>query len=75
MVYKISAVNPEPEQPIEFYYYVCYSDITASADGTCTVNFDDCKVPQDGLSHPNHLKSANINIWDMKLWTHFSTIA
>ena len=49
MVYKISAVNPEREQPIEFYYYVCYSDITASADGTCTVNFDDCKVPQDGL--------------------------
>jgi len=75
MVYKISAVNPEPEQPIEFYYYVCYSDITASADGTVLLILMTVKYLKMAFSHPNHLKSANINIWDMKLWTHFSTIA
>lgn len=38
LVYKITAQNPDPEEVIEFYYYVYYSDIIILEDGTCSVD-------------------------------------
>lgn len=48
LVYKISAVNPEPEQEITFYYYVCFKDIVNETDGTISVDLNDYSAPTSG---------------------------
>lgn len=47
-VYKISATNPEPEETVEFYYYIYYSDITALEDGSCSVDLSSYAAPSSG---------------------------
>jgi hypothetical protein len=59
MVYKISAINPEPEQTIDFYYYVSYDDIYLSDDGTCTVDFDDYSSPSSEYFSIEYFKVGN----------------
>lgn len=47
-IYEIQAINPEPEQTVDFYYYVCFNDIIKLADGTCTVDLNSYSVPSSG---------------------------
>ena len=48
LVYRITALNHETNQPMDFYYYARFTDIIMQADGTCTVDFENCAVPQTG---------------------------
>jgi len=41
LIYKINAINPDPEVPVEFYCYVSWEDIIYQPDGTCSVDLND----------------------------------
>lgn len=45
LVYEIQAVNPEPQQTVDFYYYVCFNNIVILEDGTCSVDLSNYTVP------------------------------
>lgn len=46
LLYKISAINPEPETEVNYYYYVHYINVYTSPDGTCT--YDKYQIPLTG---------------------------
>lgn len=48
LVYEILATNPDPEQTVDFYYYVCFNDLIMLADGTCSVDLSSYSVPSSG---------------------------
>ncbi len=50
IVYNITAKNPEPEETINFYYYISYDDIMVSEDGTCVIDMGSYKTPVDGFN-------------------------
>ena len=59
MIYKISATNPDPEETIEYYYYVRYDNIMFLPDGTCSVDIDDCTTPMGGWFSPESFQVGN----------------
>lgn len=48
LIYKITATNPDPEETIEYYYYINYEDIEIQPDGTCSVDINAYKAPDTG---------------------------
>ena len=48
LVYKIQATNTEPEQTVDFYYYVVFDDIIKLSDGTCSVDLSGYRLPSSG---------------------------
>ena len=48
LIYKITATNPDPEETIEFYYYINYADIEIQPDGTCSVDVNSYTAPDTG---------------------------
>ncbi|MDE5679927.1 MAG: hypothetical protein K2I01_05785 [Lachnospiraceae bacterium] len=48
LVYKITATNPDPEEVVEYYYYVYYGDIEIQPDGSCSVDVNTCTAPDTG---------------------------
>ncbi|MBQ9198851.1 MAG: hypothetical protein IJ141_01550 [Lachnospiraceae bacterium] len=59
LIYKISAINPDPEENIDFYYYVCFTDIIMLADGTCSVDLSSYSVPAYGWFDSEGFKVGN----------------
>lgn len=45
LIYEIEATNPKPEQTIDYYYYVCFSNIIILEDGTCSVDLSNYTAP------------------------------
>lgn len=41
LVYKVTAVNPDPATTVEFYYVVSWHDIMYLSDGNCSVDLSD----------------------------------
>lgn len=48
LVYKITVNNPDPEEVIEFYYYVYFGDIAIQPDGSCSVDVNAYVAPDTG---------------------------
>lgn len=48
LVYKIQAKNPDPEQIVDFYYYVRFNDIVMLDDGECSVDLSNYIAPVSG---------------------------
>lgn len=48
LIYKITATNPDPEEVIEYYYYIHYEDIEVLPDGTCSVDINAYTAPDTG---------------------------
>lgn len=48
LIYKITAANPNPEETIEYYYYINYEDIEIQPDGTCSVDIEAYTAPDTG---------------------------
>lgn len=59
LIYKISATNPDPEETIEYYYYVRYDNIMFLPDGTCSVDIDNCTTPMGGWFSPESFQVGN----------------
>lgn len=59
MIYKITATNPNPEETIEFYYYINYADIEIQPDGTCSVDVNAYKAPDTGWFATETFKVGN----------------
>ena len=59
LIYNISATNPDPEETIEYYYYVRYDNIMFLPDGTCSVDIDDCTTPMGGWFSPESFQVGN----------------
>lgn len=47
LVYHITAKNPEPEEMINFYYYILYDNIIITEDGTCNIDIGSYTIPKD----------------------------
>lgn len=47
LMYKIEALNPEPEQIVEFYYYVEFENLTESPSGEFFVDMNTYTEPED----------------------------
>lgn len=59
LIYKITATNPDPEETIEFYYYINYADIEIQPDGTCSVDINAYTAPDTGWFATETFKVGN----------------
>lgn len=59
LIYKITATNPDPEETIEFYYYINYADIEIQPDGTCSVDINAYVAPDTGWFATETFKVGN----------------
>ena len=59
LIYKITATNPDPEETIEFYYYINYADIEIQPDGTCSVDINSYTAPDTGWFATEIFKVGN----------------
>lgn len=48
-VYKVSASNPGTGNPVEYYVYAKYTNLTVLPDGTCNVNLSACSIPDESF--------------------------
>ena len=59
MVYKIQAINPDPVQTVEYYDYVCFSNLVLSAKGEWSLGFGGDSTTSDILDEDGSFNVGN----------------